>query len=117
MLNLQIFYSSHLPHYPAQIPREYLIDDPYNDDINDCSAGRFEFVYPGLNDPEQYKCRTITQSQVNLLDEIVGQIVDKLKANDLWDNTLLIFQSDNVCPRCSHSIYTVMLKKSLYIFT
>jgi len=92
-----IFYSSHLPHYPAQIPEEYLIDDPYDDDISDCSLGRnSEVLYPGFHGgKEDYKCRTITQSQVNLLDEIVGQIVDKLKANNLWENTLLVFQSDN----------------------
>jgi len=90
-----IFYSSHLPHYPAQIPEEYLIDDPYDDDTNFCSDGRFDFVFPGFDDEENYPCRTITQSQVNLLDEIVGDIVAKLKDNDQWENTLLIFQSDN----------------------
>lgn len=35
------------------------------------------------------------QSQVNLLDNIVGQIVDKLKEKQFWDNTLLIFTTDN----------------------
>lgn len=54
-----------------------------------------EYVYPGFADKEQFQCRSIVQSQVNLLDDIVGQIVDKLKENELWDDTLLIFTTDN----------------------
>merc|ERR1712154_747434 len=54
-------------------------------------------VYPGFNasDAENWNCRSIYQSMINLLDEIVGNITAKLKAENLWDNTLLVFSSDN----------------------
>jgi len=90
-----LFYSMHLPHYPSQVPEEYL--ESFENDVNYCKETGAE-VYPGYKAGEnrdEFKCRSIVQSQVNLMDSIVGDIVDNLKANDLWDNTLLIFSSDN----------------------
>jgi len=89
-----IMYSSHLPHFPTQIPQQFLEQDLYGNDESMCEAG-IDYVYPGFNDSSQYQCRTILQSQVNLLDAIVGQIVDKLHSKNLWDDTLVVFQSDN----------------------
>ena len=31
----------------------------------------------------------------NMLDDLVGQVVDGLEAAGLWDNSLLVFHSDN----------------------
>ena len=74
-------------------------NDIYGNDESYCSRGGNFELFPGFEDSdlEFPGCRTIMQSQTNLLDEIVGQIVDRLKANHLWENTLFIFQSDNVC--------------------
>ena len=53
-------------------------------------------VYPGFNTSvENWHCRSIYQSMVNLLDVIIGNITDKLKANGQWDDTLIIFSADN----------------------
>jgi len=91
---LMLIYGSHLPHFPMQIPEEYL-RGTFSDDENGCDAGTDE-VYPGWNATTDYlPCRTVLNSQVGLLDDFVGQIVEKLKAEGLWNNTLLIFQSDN----------------------
>jgi len=90
-----IMYSSHLPHAPLQIPEDLLIEDS-EDDTSLCLQ-LIESVYPGFEletDPEVH-CRAILQSQVNLLDVIIGDIVGKLKALELWDNTLLVFTTDN----------------------
>jgi len=88
-------YSSQLPHHPSQIPEAYLEEDVYGNDESYCIFDMLSpYIYPGY-DPEIYPCRTIMQSQVNLFDVIVGQIVDKLLEQNLWDNTLLIVQSDN----------------------
>jgi len=90
-----LFYSMHLPHYPSEIPEEYL--QSFDDDINDCQADTAS-IYPGYSSEEfgaDFQCRSITQSQVNLMDALIGGIVDNLKASNLWDDTLLIFTSDN----------------------
>ncbi len=34
-------------------------------------------------------------AMVDNLDDHVGRLIDYLKANDLYDNTLIIFMSDN----------------------
>ena len=57
------------------IPEEYLIDDPYDNDQNDCSNS-LDYVYPGLDgigamdNASDFQCRSVLQSQVNLLDEV-----------------------------------------------
>lgn len=66
--------------------------DLYGNDESQCNVSIGE-VYPGFEG--EYQCRTILQSQVNLLDVIVGEIVDKLVNTSLWDNTLVLFSSDN----------------------
>jgi len=92
---LFLVYSSHLPHMPMMIPEEYLEDDPYDDDQNDC-AKNTDYVFPIIeNTTTDIPCRTVLQSQVNLLDDIVGEIVNALIQKGIWDDTLLIFQSDN----------------------
>lgn len=35
---------------------------------------------------------------VHYMDDAVGELVDKLKAKGAWDNTLLLFMSDNGGP-------------------
>ena len=87
--------------FPLNVPKEYLLDDVHEDDEDQC-ATYTDFIYPGgETDKKVFQCRTILQSQVNLLDIIVGQIVNKIKENRLWDNTLLVFSTDNVECCCS----------------
>ena len=94
---LFLVYSSHLPvcvctrvhecdvmrlvalpqHYPLMVPEEHLEQDVVGDDENGCAAST-DYVFPGFADGEHFECRTMQQSQVNLLDVIVGQLVDKL---------------------------------------
>eukprot|EP01083_Nonionella_stella_P026630 73347_1 len=92
-----IFYASHLTHTPNQIPKQYL--STWTNDEDECSEHPY-VVYPGFNtsDPTNYHCRSLTQSQVNLLDIIIGNITAKLTANGQWNNTLIVFSSDNGGP-------------------
>ncbi len=100
------------PHLAVTVPPEYLVDDPYDDDEQFCySKTGVDNIWPGKDDPEDFHCRTILQSQVNLLDDVVGQIVDKLQEQNLWDSTLVIFGSDNVC---SDLMNGPMFKSSLH---
>merc|ERR1719334_452752 len=89
-----LMYSSHLPHFPAQVPSDYLERDIYGTDENMCQSG-VDFVYPGADNGNAFECRTMLQSQVNLLDEIVGEVINEIVVNDLWEDTLIIFASDN----------------------
>ena len=34
-------------------------------------------------------------AMVNYLDSAVGQLIDSLKAKDMYDNTLIVFSADN----------------------
>lgn len=53
-----IMYSSHLPHFPTQIPQQYLEQDIYGNDESMCALG-IDYVYPGFDNPSQFQCRTI----------------------------------------------------------
>eukprot|EP01084_Bolivina_argentea_P173328 300205_1 len=39
--------------------------------------------------------RIYNQAQTTAMDDAVGVVIQALKASDLWDNTLLVFSSDN----------------------
>lgn len=52
--------------------------------------------------PEEVKAearfrRAIYNAQVDNMDENIGRVVDKLKAEGVYDNTLILFVSDNGC--------------------
>ena len=78
----------------AQVPAEWLEADIYGTDESQCSKA-IDFVYPGFDAGYAFECRAATQSQVNLLDVLVGEVLDSLRAVGLWDSTLVVFQSDN----------------------
>eukprot|EP01083_Nonionella_stella_P019559 54319_1 len=94
-----IFYAPHISHSPLQIPEQYLTE--YEDDEYLCCNFSLRGVqpnpiYPGYNKScSQFHCRSTYQSMVHLLDTIIGDVTHKLKANDLWNNTLIVFSSDN----------------------
>ena len=93
-----LFYASHLPHYPSQLPED-CIDEGYYSDFHDdesqCSNGNSQ-IFPGYyEDTSAWGCRAILQAQVAVLDDIVGDITASLKNNGLWERTLIIFTSDN----------------------
>jgi len=90
-----LMYSMHLPHYPAEVPEEWL--ERFADDESQCQYGN-EYIYPTLTAAEhgdEFACRSVLQAQVSMLDAIVGGVVDTLKEQSLWDDTLLVFASDN----------------------
>lgn len=90
-----LMYSMHLPHYPSEVPEEWL--QRFADDENQCQYGN-EYIFPtftSLEHGDEFACRSVVQAQVSMLDAIVGGVVETLRMAGQWDNTLLIFASDN----------------------
>jgi len=83
-----MYYASPLPHLPLQVPHEYVDkyvklfgeEDPYVG-----NRGYFPNRYPNA----------AYAGMITYLDDQVGEIIAKLKELDLYDNTIIVFTSDN----------------------
>lgn len=80
------------PHEPFFVPEKYLAQ--YG-----CKPGEFDGWVPyycgapgGENDE---KVRKFYQALITMCDDYLGQLMDKLKALDLWDDTLFIVCTDH----------------------
>lgn len=73
---LFLFHSFHLIHAPLQVPEEW--------------ERRFAFI----EDLHRRKYAAM----LNYMDDVVGQIVEKLKDKGMWENTLMVVSSDNGGP-------------------
>jgi len=63
-------------HFPSEAPEKYL--EIYEDEDLDGDT-----------------CRLYAQAQGTLMDDAIYDVVSKLKELDLWDNTLIVWSSDN----------------------
>ncbi len=83
-----LYFASPIPHDPLQVPKEYV-------DMNRESFG-YEEPYIGNKGyfPHRYP-RAAYAGMITYLDDQVGQIIEKLKELGLYNNTLIIFTSDN----------------------
>ncbi len=83
-----VFYASPIPHLPLQAPEKWV--NYYKDKFGD------EKPYTGGSGyyPNQYPKATYA-AMISYLDQQVGELVKKLKEIGKYENTLLIFSSDN----------------------
>ena len=83
-----LYYASPLPHLPLQAPKKWV--DYYRKKIGE------EKPYIGDSGyyPNQFPKATYA-GMISYLDEQVGEIVSKLKEIGKYDNTIIIFTSDN----------------------
>ena len=83
-----LYYASPLPHLPLQAPEKWI--NYYRKKIGP------EVPYAGNKGyfPNQYP-RATYAAMISYLDEQVGELIQFLKNNDLMENTLIIFSSDN----------------------
>ena len=83
-----LYYATPLTHVPLQIPKQYIdryvqkfgIEEPYTGD-----QGYFPCRYP----------RATYAAMVSYLDDQVGEIVARLRELGIYENTIIMFSSDN----------------------
>jgi arylsulfatase A len=91
-----MFYPSLIPHAEMFAPEEYM----------EKHRGKYEpeNSYEGVDGGENFRkgsygsqpeAHAATVAMINVLDDQVGEIVEKLKALGIHENTLIIFSSDN----------------------
>lgn len=83
-----LFYASPLPHLPLQAPKENI--KKYREFIDDDTPYLGDKAYF----PNRYPKATYA-TMITYLDNQVGELIEKLKEIDQYENTLIIFSSDN----------------------
>ena len=83
-----LFWMTNLPHVPLQAPKKWVAY--YRDKLGDESPYLGEQGYF----PCQYPKATYA-AMISYLDEQIGGLVQYLKELDLFENTLIVFTSDN----------------------
>lgn len=83
-----LYFASPIPHDPLQVPKEYV--EMYRESFGDeepylGDKGYFPHRYP----------HAAYAGMITYLDDQVGQLIKKLKELGLYENTLIIFTSDN----------------------
>ena len=83
-----LYYASPLPHLPIQVPHANV--ETYFSSIAE------EKPYTGNNGyfPNQYP-RAAYAAMISYLDQQVGALIETLKALGLYENTIIMFSSDN----------------------
>lgn len=82
-----LYYASPLPHVPLQAPQRWV--DHYREKIGEEDAYRGKAYFPSQHPMATYA------AMISYLDEQVGELIVELKELGLYENTLIIFTSDN----------------------
>ena len=85
--NFFLYYASLIPHLALQAPKKW--EDHYRKKFGDEEPYTGKSYYPCLTPKATYA------AMISYLDEQVGEIVQKLKQIGKYENTLIIFTSDN----------------------
>ena len=83
-----MYYASPLPHLPLQVPKEYV--DKYRKQFGE------EEPYLGERGyfPNRYP-RATYAGMISYLDDQIGELIEVLKEEMIYDNTIIVFSSDN----------------------
>lgn len=83
-----LYFASPLPHVPLQAPKKWV--DYYRKKLGD------EAPYPGNgNYFPSYTPRATYAAMISYLDEQVGSLIQTLRETGQFDNTIILFSSDN----------------------
>lgn len=87
-----LYWASPIPHAPLQAPKKWI--DYYVNKFGDEEPYFFREGAYGEYFPVRYPHATYA-AMVSYLDENIGKLISYLKKENLYDNTLIIFTSDN----------------------
>jgi arylsulfatase B len=93
---LFLVYTPHIAHCPLQVPEDWLAKFNAPDDEAECQQ-QTTYIFPGST-TKDYRCRNQYRAMVALLDEVLGNITDALKAKGMWEQTMMVLSSDNGGP-------------------
>ena len=93
---LFLLYTPHVAHCPLQVPPDWLARFQFADDEAACAA-QTPYIFPGSGAGD-YRCRAQYHAMVALLDEVLGNVTDAVRARGLWNDTLMVLSSDNGGP-------------------
>lgn len=82
-----LYYATPIPHLPLQAPKRWI--DYYVNKFGDEEPLEKVYYYPQRYPHAAYA------AMISYLDEQVGEIVAKLKELGIYENTLIVFTSDN----------------------
>lgn len=82
-----LYYPSIIPHLPLQAPKKWV--EYYEEKLGPEEPFTGNSYFPNRTPRATYA------AMISYLDEQVGELVDKLKELGLYENTLIIFSSDN----------------------
>jgi len=85
--NFFVYYANQIPHLALQAPSEW--ENYYRDKFGKEEPYTGKSYYPSLTPKATYA------AMISYMDEQVGEIVEKLKEIGKYENTLIIFTSDN----------------------
>ena len=83
-----LYYASPLPHLPLQAPKKWV--NYYREKF-----GKEEPYLGNKGYFPNFSPRATYAAMISYLDEQVGELVAKLKENGQYENTLIVFSSDN----------------------
>jgi len=97
---LYLHYTPHVTHNPLQAPKAFLDALNYtSDDENLCqfsvNTSATGAVYPKGPSGNAVACRRTFEAMVAFADYAIGQIVGAIQKRGLWNETLVVWQSDN----------------------
>lgn len=87
------YVSYNAPHTPLQVPREYL--DKYEDLAFDSTYYASREIYEHKMSPQDLNAAKRVYAMVSNIDDNVGNLLTSLKEHNLWDNTIVVFMTDN----------------------
>jgi len=87
-----LYWASPIPHLPLQAPQRWV--DHYVTKFGDEEPYAYKKGEKGNYFPSRYP-RATYAAMISYLDENIGKLIQYLKDEDLLENTLIIFSSDN----------------------
>lgn len=111
--NFFTFISTNAPHDPYIVPQKYYdmyedsdLPESFYDDMKDKPAiyRRIRSVLSCFSEKDYKKVRRLYHAYCSLVDDQIGRLIGYLKANDLYDDTLIVFLSDHGDLQAAHGL-------------